>query len=96
MGESLAERQVIGNHMRVGTARVGHRYSRSPVIALAKGFAMNKSNAPKQKLRINDTYSVDLIDAPIDEPTKMVLIVTMKAFVQRYIPTTLKNTTTMK
>ena len=57
---------------------------------------MNKSNAPKQKLRINDTYSVDLIDAPIDEPTKMVLIVTMKALVQRYIPTTLKNTTTMK
>ena len=57
---------------------------------------MNKSKAPKQKLRINDTYSVDLVDTSIDEPTKMVLIVTIKAFVQRYIPTTLNNTTTMK
>jgi hypothetical protein len=96
MGESLAERQVIGNHMRVGTARVGQRYSKSPVIALAKGFAMNKSNAPKQKLRINDTYNVDLIEAPIGELMKIVLIVTVNAFMQRYTPIILNNTTTIK
>jgi hypothetical protein len=65
-------------------------------MALARGFAMNKSKAPKQKLRNNDTYNGDLIEAPIGEPMEMVVIVTLNAFMQRYTPINLNNTTTIK